>query len=94
MRCLLRSYWSAKEISKLFWMLYIRRKLTGEWGFLSACSETTGLLGMRRECGQPANDFSPTTLMAADPSPPDQATLFARQSQILDLSLTNECDVS
>ena len=53
---------------------------------LSACSGMTGPLGMRRECGQPANDFSPKLLIAADPRPPDQATLFGPPSQISDLS--------
>ena len=53
---------------------------------LSACSGMTGPLGMRRECGQPANDFSLKPLIAAHPSPPDQATLFGPQSQFLDFS--------
>ena len=67
-------------------MWYVRSKLPGAMADLSACSEMTGRLGMRQECGQPANDFSPKLLIAADPSPPDQATLFEAQSQILDLS--------
>ena len=56
------------------------------WADLSACSGMTGPLGMRRECGQPANDFSPNPLIAADPRPPDQATLVGPQSQFSDLS--------
>ena len=47
---------------------------------LSACSGMTGPLGMRREGGQPANDFNPNPVIAADPRPPDQATLFGLQS--------------